>query len=418
MRANWRDALVLEVNLRVSTDGLFQAPGPLERCRTPSVVDGPHFADGLSLGALAAKYGWPLLITPTNSLDKNTSAAVKKINPTHIYIAGGNGAISKSVEKQLKSLSTKSPEVIRFAGKNRFDTSKKIAECFPAGAPAFVTTGQNFADAVVAGPAAAKKGGAVLLTLTNAVHADTKAALKSLSPKNIYVIGGSWSAANQNTLKKSSGAKALQVVSGKNRYATSSKVATTFFSSKPKTVIYAAGSNYPDALSGISVAAMTDAPIVLTQSSCRPKDIEAVSKSASAHVVLGGAGLLGSKSYTTTCAPKPKETKQQQVVSIAKSLNGKSYASGGTGPNAFDCSGFTQYVYKKVGISIPRTTWDQWSAGKKVSSPKAGDIVVMSGGSHVAIYLGNGMIIDAGTPRTGVSIRQMWAPANAYVRFT
>lgn len=382
--------------------------------RAVFIASGNDFADGLALGALAAKYDWPLLITPQNKLNADVAAAVKAVKPTHIYIAGGTGAISKSVEKQLTNLGTKNVQVSRFSGSNRYETSRQIVNCFPKGSPAFVTTGGNFADAVIAGPAAVAQGGAIVLSNTNRAHSATSASLKTLQPAVVHTIGGNWSSAEANSLSRSAGGAKVKAHSGKNRYATSAQVAKDFFGGKSSAVVYADGNNYPDALTGVAAASMVGAPIVLTKSTCRAKEIESISKSAKQHILLGGSGVLNSKSYSSTCVPPPTKT----IVSVAKSHNGKSYVAGGVGPNAFDCSGFTQYVYKQMGISIPRTTWGQWSAGKTVSNPKPGDIVVMSGGSHVAIYLGGDMIIDAGTPRTGVSIRSMWSTPNAYLRFT
>ena len=78
---------------------------------------------------------------------------------------------------------------------------------------------------------------------------------------------------------------------------------------------------------------------------------------------------------------------------------------GATGPDTFDCSGFVQYVYKKVGIELTRTTYTQ-VAGRGTYIPKGeeqpGDLVFfgsMSEPHHVGIYVGNGMYIHA--PQTG-----------------
>lgn len=81
---------------------------------------------------------------------------------------------------------------------------------------------------------------------------------------------------------------------------------------------------------------------------------------------------------------------------------------GGTTPEGFDCSGFTQYVYKHFGISIGRTTKDQIYDGVGVSRDQlqSGDLVFYGKNgipSHMGIYLGNGMYIHA--PRTGDVIK-------------
>ena len=87
------------------------------------------------------------------------------------------------------------------------------------------------------------------------------------------------------------------------------------------------------------------------------------------------------------------------IVATAKTRLGCRYVWGATGPNTFDCSGLTQWVYRKNGISIPRTSGAQKNAGTRISisNLRAGDIVWRKG--HVGIYVGNGKVIHA--PGTG-----------------
>lgn len=103
----------------------------------------------------------------------------------------------------------------------------------------------------------------------------------------------------------------------------------------------------------------------------------------------------------------------QRVIAIAKSRIGAPYVYGASGPSAFDCSGFTSWVFGQVGIGLPRTAAEQWNAGPHVSYSQAqpGDILAWASDptvpgyvSHVAIYLGNGMMIAAQHTGTVVSI--------------
>ena len=120
-------------------------------------------------------------------------------------------------------------------------------------------------------------------------------------------------------------------------------------------------------------------------------------------------------------APKPKQSQGERIVSIAKSKIGSPYVYGAAGPNAFDCSGFTSWVYAQAGKQIPRTSGAQASAGRNVaiSDLQPGDIVVYySGASHVAIYAGNGQIIDALNSGTPVGYRPLnYMPIHSAVRF-
>lgn len=97
-------------------------------------------------------------------------------------------------------------------------------------------------------------------------------------------------------------------------------------------------------------------------------------------------------------------SKGSEVVNYACKFLGKPYVYGAAGPNAFDCSGLTQYVYNRFGIDLSRTTYSQVNQGIKVdkSNLRAGDLVFFNTEgsiSHVGIYIGNGEFIHA--PRTG-----------------
>lgn len=94
----------------------------------------------------------------------------------------------------------------------------------------------------------------------------------------------------------------------------------------------------------------------------------------------------------------------QSVIDIARSWVGRgSYVWGGNDPaTGVDCSGFTRYVYAQVGVNLNRLAADQANNGTRVSADQAlpGDLVVWSG--HVGIYSGNGMMINAENPGSGI----------------
>ncbi|MEV5876911.1 C40 family peptidase [Streptomyces sp. NPDC052101] len=95
------------------------------------------------------------------------------------------------------------------------------------------------------------------------------------------------------------------------------------------------------------------------------------------------------------------------VIAFVKAQIGKSYVLGASGPSAYDCSGLVQSAFKEIGVSLPRVSQDQSTAGTQVSlsNLQPGDILYWgSAGSayHVAVYVGDGMFVGAQNPSTGI----------------
>lgn len=102
--------------------------------------------------------------------------------------------------------------------------------------------------------------------------------------------------------------------------------------------------------------------------------------------------------------------KRINLCQYAKQFIGNPYVWGGTSlTKGADCSGFVQSVYKHFGISLPRSSREQVNVGSKVSlaEAKPGDLVFYAKGgtiNHVAIYIGNGQVVHASSPKTGIRI--------------
>ncbi|WP_460466853.1 C40 family peptidase [Calidifontibacter terrae] len=123
---------------------------------------------------------------------------------------------------------------------------------------------------------------------------------------------------------------------------------------------------------------------------------------------LGG---VPSGSTTSRDETRPPATggSASGIVAIAKQYQGVPYVYGGSTPAGFDCSGFTQYVYRKAGINIPRTASAQQRAASRVSTPRPGDLA-FSGypAHHVTIYVGNGYEIAARYPGTVIRVQKIY----------
>lgn len=101
-----------------------------------------------------------------------------------------------------------------------------------------------------------------------------------------------------------------------------------------------------------------------------------------------------------------------KVLDAVQKYLGLPYVWGGNDPAVgLDCSSFVQNVFKDLGYSLPRVTWDQMNSGTKVESMAAaqpGDLLISHDGGHVAIYLGNGKAVDAPQPGQTIQIRDAW----------
>lgn len=144
------------------------------------------------------------------------------------------------------------------------------------------------------------------------------------------------------------------------------------------------------------------------------------------HVDYNGTTGYASSDYMTTCldpsgnrgdAVAADSALGAQIIAYAKQYLGKPYVWGGNGPNCFDCSGFTKYVYSHFGYNLNRTASAQLKNGVSVSRSElqAGDLVFFYNGkvstpvSHVGIYIGNGDFIHASSNSYTVEISSLYA---------
>ena len=106
------------------------------------------------------------------------------------------------------------------------------------------------------------------------------------------------------------------------------------------------------------------------------------------------------KKNTNSSINRGVNKSSSQVANYAYNFLGRPYVYGANGPNAFDCSGFTSYVYRHFGVSLPRTAKSQFSAGSAVSRDNLapGDLVFFNTVGylgHVGLYIGGGDFIHA-----------------------
>ncbi|CAA6805893.1 MAG: NLP/P60 family protein [uncultured Sulfurovum sp.] len=130
--------------------------------------------------------------------------------------------------------------------------------------------------------------------------------------------------------------------------------------------------------------------------------------------ILSALDQLESK--RSTLAQSAMDYNKENILKNAKVHLGGKYVWGGTHPKGFDCSGYTQYIYKKEGVGIPRTAYAQSKVGKEVSRfrLKKGDLLFFLTDksrnipvTHVGIYIGDGNFIHAASKRKGIIITSL-----------
>ena len=119
------------------------------------------------------------------------------------------------------------------------------------------------------------------------------------------------------------------------------------------------------------------------------------------------ARVAGAEAVLEDLEAKRIEALGGPAVAYAKAQVGKSYVWGAAGPDSFDCSGLTMAAWQQAGVSLPHNSGAQYAAGQQISESelKPGDLVFYySPISHVGIYVGDGQVVNALNPGSGVQV--------------
>ncbi|WP_438853608.1 N,N-dimethylformamidase beta subunit family domain-containing protein [Agromyces sp. M3QZ16-3] len=153
------------------------------------VATGLDFPDALAAGSAGATRGGPVLLNQGDSLLPATLAELQRLRPKRIVVAGGTGVVSDAVLAQLRSLA---PEVVRLAGRDRYETSRAISRDLygvSEASTAYLATGRDFPDALAAAPAVASTGG-VLVLVNTALDAGAAEEIVRNRVSRVLAIGG------------------------------------------------------------------------------------------------------------------------------------------------------------------------------------------------------------------------------------
>jgi len=168
-----------------------------------------------------------------------------------------------------------------------------------------------------------------------------------------------------------------------------------------------------------ATASPTEAPAALAAPPADPA-ISTPTEAPAATVVVQSAIV------STVARPAVKVSEGARVVRIAMAQRGKRYASGSTGPRAFDCSGLVWYSYRIAGVSRHiggghsargMYTWARMHGLTSRSNPQIGDIAIYGNGTHAAIYIGHGRVVSALNPRVGIRVTSLHALTAPFTTF-
>ena len=150
-----------------------------------------------------------------------------------------------------------------------------------------------------------------------------------------------------------------------------------------------------------------DAPAIAVTPNPTPEPVPAAA-SGSDSIAIGH--------YSAEGVAIPDTVAGNAVLEIAARYIGVPYVYGGSTPDGFDCSGFTQYVFAQLGISLPRSSSAQGSVGTVIPADQArpGDLMWWDG--HVAIYAGGNLQIDSSQPGTTIQFREIHRSNPTFIR--
>lgn len=253
----------------------------IARFDTVVVACGTNFADALSGSYLAVTKNAPILLACNvewvNDLVKDYIR--ENVNPGGtVYILGGKGAVPTSFEEGLDGF-----VIRRLAGGSRFDTNLMILEEAGVGnKPILVSTGVGFADSL----SASASGQPILLVWKNLTDGQ-KAFLESVRGRNIYILGGT-GAVSQEMEEQLGEYGKVSRLAGSGRFETSVAIAEASFTS-PSSVVLAYAWDFPDGLCGGPLAALMNAPLILTMEKYEAAAAEYVAEwGIASGMILGG----------------------------------------------------------------------------------------------------------------------------------
>lgn len=254
------------------------------------LASGENFPDALCAAPLAKKLkNAPILLTEKDVLNASAEAQIKRIGAKSVYIVGGTGVVSTAVENRLHELGINTQ---RIGGRDRYETSVKIAEAVGFNGKIMVASGENFADALSAAPIAAENGFPILLSETSSTPDSVRTYIQGKNINTSYIIGGT-GAVTEDAVRIFNNKIRLW---GATRYETNVAILNEFYDSISHNKLYVtSGQNYADAVAGSALAALNLSGLILTDQNLSKTTGDFISSKIDKTVkvfIFGGTGAV------------------------------------------------------------------------------------------------------------------------------
>lgn len=277
------------------------------------------FPDALAAAPLAAAVDGPVLLTAGDELSPGVAGELERLGVEQVLLLGGEGALSAELAAEVQ---TGEREVRRVAGADRYATAAAIAEtvtgratagaggavgrAFAESGTVLVATGEDFPDALAAGPLAAVAGLPLLLATATEVPASTADALEELDPADVLVVGGDAVLGAEVAAALEAPGRTVRRLAGPTRYDTAAALADEAATAglDPAQPWLATGADFPDALAAGPAVAAAGGTLLLVDGA----DLAAVGPTADRLVaqadglerlvLLGGSAVIAADAVT------------------------------------------------------------------------------------------------------------------------
>lgn len=263
---------------------------------TAILVNGYSKVDGLTVSPIAGYLKAPILLVHKDKVPKETYDELIRLGVKNIIIAGGEGVVGKNIEKELAKIGVKN--IQRLAGKNRYETSLRIAEYIDKNLydveKAVFGNGLAEADIISIAPISTREKMPIILTRKDYIDEETYNWLSKEDIQNAYIIGGT-GILSESLVNKLNNIVELDIrnnrLGGKDRYQTNGLIIEEFYQEGINKLYVTKGLELIDALSISSVAGINNGAVLITQNKLSPKQEEILYKFKILEIEQIGGGI-------------------------------------------------------------------------------------------------------------------------------